>query len=227
MPPVDHNLSHAEPRRVAPDWEKITLFAFGSFFFIVLLAIALLDRNPSKSSWYIYLWILALAAGGVAALLPGAVNVNLKPGIRASGALAVAVLVFFFGRDRSAGNLVVQGFESHLDYRGSVIDPSSSIYVTINWKLAAFDQGGSGPKDLDFGANDWRGTKQARVVRGSGGIYIQYGDLKQGDQIDVIAKGPSGTWWISNDMIVPHTELEMRNTPFAEVQSMVQAQHGK
>ena len=49
-------------------WEKITLFVFGTFFFIVLLAIAWLDRRPSGSSWYIYICVLAMAAGGVAAL---------------------------------------------------------------------------------------------------------------------------------------------------------------
>lgn len=225
MPGKDRNLDHGGPLRAARDWEKITLFVFGTFFFIVLLAIALLDKNPSKSSWYIYLWILALAAGGVAALLPGAINVNLHPGIRAGGALAVAVLVFFFGRDRSTGNPIVQGLMSHLDSKqGSVIDPSSSVYVTINSKLAAFDQGGSGPKELDFGQNDWRGAKPT-VVRGAGGISIKYGDLKQGDQINVFAKDPSGTWWISNDMIVPEGELEMRSTNPADVKSRAQRGH--
>ena len=80
------------------DWEKPTLFVFGTVFFIVLLAIAWLDKSPSKSSWYIYNWVLAMAAGGIAALLPGAINVNLNPGIRASGAIAVAVLAFYFGK---------------------------------------------------------------------------------------------------------------------------------
>jgi hypothetical protein len=196
------------------DWEKITLFAFGTFFFIVLLAIAWLDRHPSGSSWYIYICVLAMAAGGVAALLPGAINVDLHPGIRAGGAIAVAVLVFYFGKDRPTEALMVQGLKSHLDApQGSVIDPASDVYVVINSKLATYDKGGfSSVEDLHFGLSDWNGAKNVSVKRGPGGIQIVYGALTQGDTIDVISKDPSGHWWVSNDTIVPEGELTMSSS---------------
>jgi hypothetical protein len=202
------------------DWEKITLFVFGTFFFIVLLAVAWLDRHPSNSSWYIYIWVLAMAAGGVTALLPGAINVNLNPGIRAGGAIAVAVLVFYFGKDTPTNDTIVQGLKSHLDTpQGSVIDPSSDVYVVINSKLAAYN--GSAQRDLDFGVNDWKGAKKVTVVRGPGGVQIVYGALAQGDKIDVISKDPSGDWWISNDTIVPEGELAMRKSSLSEVNARV------
>ncbi len=202
------------------DWEKATLFAFGTFFFVVLLAIAWFDRNPSESSWYIYICVLAMAAGGVAALLPGAINVDLHPGIKAGGAVAIAVLVFYFGKDRPTGNTIVEGLKSHLDApQGSVIDPSSDVYVVIDSKLAAYSKGGHGSEDLNFGVNDWKGSKKVSVLRGPGGVQIVYGDLAQGNMIDVIAKDSTGVWWISNDMVVPEGELTMKNTSIAEVKT--------
>jgi hypothetical protein len=210
----------APPPHPHREWEKITLFVFGTFFFIVLLVIARFDQHPSNSSWYIYIWVLAMAAGGVAALVPGALNVNLNPGIRAGGAIALAVLVFYFGKDRPTNDTIVQGLKSHLDTpQGSVIDPSSDVYVVINSKLAAYD--GSAPRDLDFGLNDWKGAKKVTVVRGPGGVQIVYGALAQGDKINVISKDPSGGWWISNDTIVPEGELAMRNASAAEIKARV------
>jgi hypothetical protein len=202
------------------DWEKITLFVFGTVFFIVLLAIAWIDPHPSNSSWYIYIWVLAMAAGGVAALLPGAINVNLNPAIRASGAIAIAVLVFYFGKDRAA-DTIVQNLKSHLDApQGEAgIDPSSDVYVVINSKLATYDRGGQATERLDFGTNDWKGAKKVSVDRGPGGIQISYGALAQGDRIDVISKDTSGLWRISNDMIVPEGELGMRDTTFSELKA--------
>ena len=201
------------------DWEKPTLFVFGTVFFIVLLAIAWLDKSPSKSSWYIYNWVLAMAAGGIAALLPGAINVNLNPGIRASGAIAVAVLAFYFGKDL-AENKNVQGLQSHLDApEGVGIDPSSDVYVVIDKKLAAYDKGGIGTEDLHFGERDWKGAKKVSVDRGNGGIQISFGPLIQGEKMNVISKDSSGIWWISNDMTVPQGELQMKSQPFSEVKN--------
>ena len=157
------------------------------------------------------------AAGGVAALVPGTINVNLHAGIRASGALAIAVLVFSFGKDRVTSDTIVQGLKSHLDSPlNSVIDPSSDVYVTINSKLALYSPGGFGPRDLDFGGNDWKGAKHVSVVRGPGGIQIDYGTLAQGDKIVVFSKDPSSSWWVSNDMIVPEGELAMRSISIVE-----------
>jgi hypothetical protein len=203
------------------DWEKITLFAFGTVFFIVLLAIAWLDRHPSNSSWFIYIVVLAMAAGGIAALLPGAINVNLSPAIRATGAIAIAVLVFYFGKDRASEDTIVQNLKSHLDApQGEVgIDPSSDIYVVINSKLATYSRGGQATERLDFGLNDWKGTKHVSVDRGSGGIQISYGVLAQGDRVDVVSKDTSGRWRISNDMIVPEGELAMRDATFPELKA--------
>src|SRR5438270_587032 len=79
------------------NWEKPTLFAFACAASVVLLAVAWFDKHPSRTSWHIYNSILAIAAGGIAALIPGTLSLNWPGGIRAAGALAVAVIVFYAG----------------------------------------------------------------------------------------------------------------------------------
>jgi hypothetical protein len=200
------------------DWEKITLFAFGTICFTGLVAIALFDKHPSSTSWFIYVSVLSLAAGGIAALLPGAINVDLKPGIRATGAIAFAVIVFWFGKNLELHDQVLRSLRSTLDGpERSGIDPGSDVYVVINSKLALYDRGGHATKDLDFGSNVWKGEKTATVERGMGGIQILYGDLASGDKINIISKDSSGRWWISDDLTVPGGELAMRSADLAAV----------
>jgi hypothetical protein len=73
--------------------------ATGLLGLILLLLIA--ERNPTPTAFQlrIYLTVLALAAASFAALIPGLLNVNLSwtgLTIRAAGALAVFILVFFY-----------------------------------------------------------------------------------------------------------------------------------
>jgi hypothetical protein len=86
---------------MAPDkapWEKRTSFAFGALWFIALFAVALLFQHPSPTSWHILNIILAMAAGGIAAIMPGTLKWNWTGGATATGALAFAAIVFYTGK---------------------------------------------------------------------------------------------------------------------------------
>ena len=202
-------------------WEKITLFAFGTFFVIVLLMIAWFDRQPSTSSWYIYICVLAIAVGGVAALLPGAINVEINPGLRGGGALALAALVIWFGKELAPSPpppvSFIEGLSSHLDFPSPVDPQNSDVYVYINAKLAAV-QCPSGRPEL-FGAP----TNQATIHRDWGGISVGYNHLKQGDRVWIAAKDPNGNWWKSNDLVVPQGELTMNGSNLVAVQARTDA----
>jgi hypothetical protein len=217
MDPAEAKPTDDVPATVAKTWEKITLFAFGTFFLLVLLVISWFDRQPSPSSWFIYISVLAMAAGGIAALLPGAINVTINPGIRAGGALAIAVLVFYFGKDRVTPVQTTQpihGLTSHLDFPSPVDPQKSDIYVYINATLAASDC---------VNTPDIAGTpnKQASVQRDSGGIQINYVALNQGDTIWVATKDQAGNWWKSDDLIVPQGELAMNTASLVAVESRI------
>jgi hypothetical protein len=71
-------------------------FGFGVVFLIVILVLALFIPNPSGFQYQVFRIILALAAAGVAAVIPGIINVNLSGFLTATGALAVLVVVYFY-----------------------------------------------------------------------------------------------------------------------------------
>lgn len=75
--------------------DKLLAYAFGVIFVVVMLGIAIFDRNPPPHSIFIYRVILALAAAGVGAVLPGLIDVNIGAAVRAGGAAAFFVIIYF------------------------------------------------------------------------------------------------------------------------------------
>ena len=78
----------------------ILAFCFGVVFLAALLAIVIIFPDPTDRQFEIIRTVLALAAGGVAAAIPGLLNLQLGAGsklaIRAGGAIAVFVVVYFY-----------------------------------------------------------------------------------------------------------------------------------
>jgi hypothetical protein len=75
-------------------------FAFGVVFIITLLTLAIRFPHPSPFQYTIFRIVLSIAAAGVAAMVPGFLSLEVTSAtlllIRAGGALAVFVIVFFF-----------------------------------------------------------------------------------------------------------------------------------
>lgn len=71
-------------------------FIFGVTFVIVLLVIAFVEPEPSSFQYNIFRVVLSLAAAGVVAVLPGFIEVKFGKWLRATGALAVFVVVYFY-----------------------------------------------------------------------------------------------------------------------------------
>src|ERR1700746_351160 len=79
------------------DWQKTAAFILGGVFVIVLLIVALAVPTPTEFQLFVFRVILALAAGGVAALIPGFFHIESKTAlysVRAGGALGVFLLVY-------------------------------------------------------------------------------------------------------------------------------------
>lgn len=75
------------------DVKALIAFVFGAIFIITILAFATIVKDPSSTAIWTYRVILALAAGGVAAILPGFIDVKYKSFVQAGGAIGVFVLV--------------------------------------------------------------------------------------------------------------------------------------
>jgi len=80
----------------SPTWEKVSIFVFGVVFITLLVGISLFLPNPTDFQYTTLRIVLALAAAGIAALVPGFIEVQYKQIIRAGGAIAVFVIVYFF-----------------------------------------------------------------------------------------------------------------------------------
>jgi hypothetical protein len=132
--------------------EKLLGFIFGTSFVAVMLVIAFLAPYPTKFQYEVFKIVLALAGAGCAAVMPGFikveyVDIKYLPAIRAGGALAVFLILFF---NSPAGLLLRQppiksheGFlsvlQKHFQDRVSVseyslrVQPRSDVDVGRFW----------------------------------------------------------------------------------------------
>ena len=76
--------------------EKKLAYAFGVVFVVVLLAMALFVPNPTEFQYTVFRIVLALAAAGVAAMIPGFLEVTVSTWLRAGGAMAIFAVVYFY-----------------------------------------------------------------------------------------------------------------------------------
>src|SRR5215831_11213420 len=93
-PSPNNARSHASPH-----WEKIAAYMFGVLFVKTLLVLAIAFPQPTPFQYTVFRIVLALAGGGVAAVIPGFLAVSMDAKglvIRAGGALAVFLLLYFF-----------------------------------------------------------------------------------------------------------------------------------
>ncbi len=77
--------------------ESIAALAFGCVFATALLVIAIFIPKPTNEQMFIFRVVLALAAGGVGAVIPGFFTIQgevLKFTLQAGGALAVFGIIF-------------------------------------------------------------------------------------------------------------------------------------
>ncbi len=77
-------------------WQQIIAFTFGIIFLSLVVAIALAIPNPTKFQYVIFKSLLSLSAAGIAAMIPGFLQVTVSNAVRAGGALAVFVVVYFY-----------------------------------------------------------------------------------------------------------------------------------
>lgn len=76
--------------------EQNLAYFFGVIFIVIILILAIAFPQPTRFQYTVFRIILALAAAGVASVIPGFLQVEVSKFVRAGGAIAVFVVVFFF-----------------------------------------------------------------------------------------------------------------------------------
>ena len=59
-----------------------------------MLIVAIAIPQPTATQWFVFRVVLALAAAGIGAVIPGLIVVNVSKTVRAGGAIALFVLVY-------------------------------------------------------------------------------------------------------------------------------------
>lgn len=95
-------------------------FAFGVIFVSILLTLSVYFPNPTSFQYTVFKTVLSLSAAGVAAMIPGFLQVNISAWLRAGGALAVFVVVYFY----NPAQLVVN--QTKVDSKVQLVDYSVS-----------------------------------------------------------------------------------------------------
>lgn len=105
--------------------ERFLAFAFGVTFVVVLLALATLFPNPTPFQYTVFRIVLALAAAGVASMISGFLEVEIPTKLKAGGAFAVFVIVFFFSPAGLVGVTVETEQDKELKKPVVSLDPPS------------------------------------------------------------------------------------------------------
>jgi hypothetical protein len=83
-----------------PKLQIVLAFTFGVAFTAILLVLAVLIPHPTKEQFEIFRIVIAVSVAGIAATVPGLLQLKLNQGavfsLRAGGALAVFVVVYFY-----------------------------------------------------------------------------------------------------------------------------------
>jgi hypothetical protein len=80
----------------APTFEVAAIFIFGVVFVTVILCLAFVFPQPTAFQYLVVRVLLALSTSAVATLLTGFINVEIPHLLKAGGAFAVFVIVFFY-----------------------------------------------------------------------------------------------------------------------------------
>jgi hypothetical protein len=188
----------------------MSLFVFAICAFGILILITRFEPNPSQTNWYIYLTLLALAAAGVAALLPGAINFEVPGSLKTGGALAVFALIFWLGTGKAVPGTPKLAMNSFLIFEGSSAPTpfDSDVYVFLNSKVAKVDLAFSQTPLYTLQDEERSSTIQIKRAK-EGGFRIDFTNLLPGDRIYVVVHAKNGDWR-SDDLIIPESNFNMR-----------------
>jgi hypothetical protein len=77
-------------------WERVAAFGFGVVFVSAMFVVAFYLKYPTEFQIFVFRIILALAAAGIGAVIPGFITLNVGKYVRAGGAMGLFAIVYWF-----------------------------------------------------------------------------------------------------------------------------------
>jgi len=75
--------------------DKHLAFIFGVVFVFIMIILSFLSPNPTSFQYLVFRVVLSLSAAGIITLIPGFLNIKISTGLKAGGAIAAFVAVYF------------------------------------------------------------------------------------------------------------------------------------
>lgn len=95
--------------------ERAIAFACGIAFIITIIILAIQFPSPSPFQQFVFRTVLAAAAAGFVGFLPGWIEINVNNVLRAGGAIAVFVFVYFFSPEIFTSRALPNGNETQVE----------------------------------------------------------------------------------------------------------------
>jgi hypothetical protein len=127
----------AVPKARKPEVLLVGVSILGSVFLTILLVVALAVPNPPPLALKVLQTILALAAAGVAAIIPGFLNVKFTSFMSAGGALGIFAIVFFCKPADVAVKVAERIYRPPETTLRELIDNSQRVYDQTSERMAA------------------------------------------------------------------------------------------
>lgn len=118
------------------------IFLFGIICVLGILLLIILKENINSLQYEVVKIVLAISVAAIATQIPGTINVKLNPAIRASGAIAIFLVVFFFTPARppepEVNNVPINLFIQVIDEDGNLLNrgrikiefPENDVFIS-------------------------------------------------------------------------------------------------
>jgi hypothetical protein len=183
-----------------------------------LATVTFLNPHFTNQQWFINVCILGLAAGGFAAFLPGALEWQVSPQMRATGAIALVIFVMFLGTRIEGREVQTRKWSLATPADAEAPNPDeATVYVSLDDQIVK----AVGTRDPQFKVAGNAG-KDINVERGTGGIVVHVPRAGSGQRLFIVVEDQA-KWWISREVLVPPTDrLELRATTLEALRRRIQ-----
>jgi hypothetical protein len=115
--------------------QQFAAYIFGLVFIITMLVLAVIISTPTEFQYLVFRIVLSLAAAGVAAMIPGFIELTVPKFIQAGGAIAIFVIVYFYNPASLITTTQSPSFQAAKDFVEEILAASSSNDIKRQMKL--------------------------------------------------------------------------------------------